>query len=235
MAVIVACWALFGCSGTPAARVDLDPRGEIDPRPVLGPGDQLQIRFLYTPNLNATQTVRRDGKLSLALVGDVEVAGSTPQEVSENLKKLYSKELVDPEITVTVTSQWARRVYVGGEVRDSGPISLPAQLSVLEAIMQAGGPKPDTAELSTVLIIRHEGGKTRVGIVDVAKALGWASTEPGEELTPFYLKPGDIVYVPQTKIVQIDRWLKQHIHEPLLGAGVHSWHGNGEYIYDLGP
>jgi len=233
--LVTALALVWGCSGQTLniARPPLDTTGEADLHMVLGPGDDVEILFFYTPNLNVLQTVRRDGMISMPLLGDVQAAGLSPAQLAQKLASLYEGQLLDPEITVILRSQWARRVYVGGQVRHPGAYPIPAPMTVMQAIMESGGPREDYAELSNVLIIRQGGERRKIGSIDLSAAFGLAEPEDGGTAPVFYLKPGDIVYVPETRIVEINRWLDQHIHDPFLGAGVRASLGNVDLLYDL--
>ena len=82
----------------------------------LQPGDVLKVDFLYWPELNPEpQHIRPDGKISLQLVGDVEVGGLSPDEVRAKLLDLYKDKLIEPEINVIVNSLESHRVFVGGD------------------------------------------------------------------------------------------------------------------------
>ncbi len=70
--------------------------------------DELEINFYYTPRMNRKVTVRSDGKVSLPLIGDVEVFGKTTRQVEGDLHEKYKAVLKDPDIDVFVTSSnWA--------------------------------------------------------------------------------------------------------------------------------
>lgn len=99
--------------------------------------------------------------------------------------------------------------------------------------MTAGGPREDYAEMRDVLIVRVRDGKRLVGAVDLAAAFGYRDPEPGEVQEPFYLQAGDMVYVGETSIVKLNRWVDQHIHDLLLGGGVRTTTGSTEWAYDL--
>lgn len=71
---------------------------------VLHDGDTLKIDFPGAPNLNTTQAVRRDGKISLSMVGEYDAADKTPAQVEADLKKLYASQIVNSEVSVTVPS-----------------------------------------------------------------------------------------------------------------------------------
>jgi hypothetical protein len=68
------------------------------------PGDSLDIKFFYNPELNELLVVRPDGYISLQLVNEVMVAGLEPKEVNEMLTEKYSQELRKPVVTVIVKS-----------------------------------------------------------------------------------------------------------------------------------
>ena len=105
--------------------VKLKPRVYPEPEVRLSPGDVLEIRFFYTPELNVEQTIRPDGKIMLQLVGDVEAQGKTPNELKEHLNVLYQEHLGKLDITVIVLTFSNRRVFVGGQVETPGGIPMP--------------------------------------------------------------------------------------------------------------
>ena len=175
----------------------------------LSPGDGIDFKFFHTPELNDTQTVRPDGKITLQLIGEVTVQGKTPEELRAELVKLYTPELRNPEVAVIIRSLSDRRVYVGGEVNKPGVIPMPARLTALEAIIEAGGFRTETAKLKSVVVIRQREGKLRGSLID------FSETPNGEAGPPFYLEPRDIIYVPETAIVKVDRWMDQYIYRIL--------------------
>jgi protein involved in polysaccharide export with SLBB domain len=174
----------------------------------LGPGDEVDIKFRYWPDLDQTATVRPDGRISLQLVDDVEVAGLTPADLDQKLTKLYEAQLNDAVLTVMVRSINKQRVFVGGEVKNPGLIAMPGRLTVLEAIMQAGSFDREHAKMSNVVVIRHVDGKRYARLVDMEKALNETVTTDEIELAA-----NDIVYVPRTKISKADQWVDQHINK----------------------
>jgi len=198
---------VVGCQGVQRTSKPLEASSEPIAGVRLGPGDSIEVKFFYNPELNDTHTVRPDGKITLQLVGDVMVRGKTPEELRDDLIKRYTPELRTPEITVIVRSLSDRRVYVGGEVNKPGMIAMAGQLTALEAIMEAGGFKMETAKVKSVVVIRHKDGKY------VGSLLNFRETLAGKEDQPFFLNPRDIVYVPQTTIVKLDQWMEQYIYK----------------------
>ncbi|MDB6115444.1 MAG: polysaccharide export protein [Lacunisphaera sp.] len=150
----------------------------------------MKISFPGAPNLDSTQTVRRDGKITLAVVGEISVIGRTPTELEQELLKLYSTQLVSKEVTVMVVSS-SYAVFVSGSVLRPGKIMADRPLTALEAIMEAGGFDSAKADMSAVKVVRQEEGGTKNYVLNLRLILDGKSSEP------FYLKRSDIVYVPE--------------------------------------
>ncbi len=214
--VLLGATLLLGCQsepGFPVAPTTSETEVVTPPRVALVPGDVIEVRFLYTPELNVTQTVRPDGKIALQLIGEIKVQGKTPAELRDEWLKLFTPHLKAPEITVIVRSFRDRRVFVGGQVMSPGIVQMPGKMTVLEAIMEVGGFNLREAEVRNVVVIRHKGGQ-RYG-----HALNLKASLAGEETQPFFLEPKDIVYVPRTKIARIDQWVDQHINKLIPRTG----------------
>lgn len=174
---------------------------------ILRPGDVVEVKFFYTPELDVSQAVRPDGKIALQLVGEVPIEGLTPGQVRDLLLTLYASHLKDPKITILLKSQYDRRVYVGGEVTKPGVIEMPGDMTATEAIMEAGGFKMDEARVDTVVVIRQTAERWQGYKINLKPTLKGHPTEP------FYLHPRDIVFVPRTRISEIDQWIEQHINK----------------------
>jgi protein involved in polysaccharide export with SLBB domain len=182
------------------------PQVEFPTKVLIGPGDILEVKHFYVPELNESQTVRPDGKISLQLVGEVAVQGKSPAEVHDELVTLYAPLVKKAEVTVFLRSSFNNRVYVGGEVNKAGAVDMPGPMTVLQAVVMAGGFNMLTAEVQNVVVIRHKDGK-RYGA-----ALNLKDVMAGKEVEPFMLEPNDIVYVPRTRIVRVDQWIDLYIN-----------------------
>jgi polysaccharide export outer membrane protein len=213
MAVLILGVSLLACQTIQPAKTPAEMTTVSQPRVTLGPGDVLDIKFFYAPELNENQTVRPDGRITLQLIGEVDVKGKTPDELRKELIKAYTGQLRNPEVAVIVRSFINRKIYVGGDVLRPGAIDMPAPITALEAIMQAGGFDYRRAEVSNVVIIRHIDGKRFGCAIDFTDALS------GKEFKPFFLEPQDIVYVPRTKISQVGLWIDQYINQIIPRVG----------------
>ena len=206
--------ALIGCRSQIPYYPDASmTESQYAPTVALMPGDIVEVKFFYTPELNEVQTIRPDGKIALQLVGEVEAQEKTPAELRTELVKLYNPYLRDPNITVIVRSFYNRRVFVGGQVMKPGIVEMPGKLTALEAIIQAGGFDMRDAELRNIIVIRHKEGQ-RYGY-----SLNLKPIVTGGEIKPFFLEPQDIVYVPQTEIARADQWVDQHINRLIPQTG----------------
>ena len=207
----VAVLAAAGC-GTPRPS-RIDPIHAVPPLVMyLAPGDEIEISFFGAPDLNTTQAIRRDGKISLRLIGDVEAAGKTVERLQEDLRAKLASQLQIRDVSVVL--RVPSPVIVSGSVLKPGRVLLGRPMTVLDAIMECGGFNAREAEVRSVVLIRHEDGKRKGFIFDFKKALAGE----GED-RPFYVQPFDIVYVPRTTITKVNQWIDQHINKMLPDLG----------------
>ncbi len=179
------------------------------------PGDQLDIKFFFNPELNEAVSVRPDGKISLQLVDDVQAAGLAPSQLDVALTRMYARELKKPVITVIVKSFTGQRVYVGGEVENPRLVNLTAGMTALQAIIDAGGFK-ETAKPEAVLVIRRGPDRRPIPLqVDLKQVIDREALSED-----FQLQPYDIVHVPKTWIAEANKFVNQYIERLLLFKGV---------------
>lgn len=193
LAAVLTIASLTGCKTTPSENVDLSSVTNMPAQTdsiVLHGGDTIQITFPGAPNLNATRTIRPDGKIDMQLVGEVTAAGLTPKELEKKLVDLYSDKILEKEINIVVlTSSFP--VFVTGAVIRPGKINSDRPITALDAVMEAGGFDQTRANTKAVMIIRNVNGRMEHHKIDLNAVIKGKSTEA------FYLKPSDIVYVPE--------------------------------------
>ena len=153
-------------------------------------GDVVILTFPGAPNLNTTQQIRRDGKITLPLGGELTAVDLTPAQLEKQVLKLYESQLVTKEVIVTLHSS-TFPIFVTGSVLRPGKILSDRPITALQAIMEAGGFDYNKANLKAVVVIRQEESEVRNFTLDFKTALKAKKSEP------FYLKPADIVYVPE--------------------------------------
>lgn len=189
-AILLAATLVFtGCATTPSVDNASIHENKSD-LVTLREGDVLKISFPGSPNLDASQQIRRDGKITLSLVGEVEAAGLTPDALQKKLIELYASQISSKEINVALqTSTFP--VFVNGAVVRPGKILSDHPITALEAIMEAGGFDFTTANMKAVKVLRNEGGSIKNFQINLKEVLD------GKSDKSFYLKPGDIIFVPE--------------------------------------
>lgn len=183
---------------------------------LLQPGDTLDVKFFYNPELNEHVIIRPDGKISLQLIDEVYAAGLTPKQLDDILTQEYSGQLKEPIIAVIVRSFEGQKIYVGGEVKDPQVLSVAGKVNALQAIFNAGGLTPD-AKLSSTIIIRRGPDKRPVAKkVNLKKALNGTLAEK-----EYLLMPYDMVYVPKTSVASMSQFLTNiySFIPPQIGLG----------------
>ena len=172
------------------------------------PGDELEIRFFHTPDIDVLLPVRPDGYISLPLVHELKAAGRTADDLRLDLVERYRGELADPEVVVIVRKFSHYAVHVGGEVAKPGVLALDGARNVLEAVFAAGGFLP-TADLSEVLVVRRgEPAGYELLHSDLDALLDGSDTSGNLVLRPF-----DVVFVPASPIAEVNKWVDQYLRK----------------------
>lgn len=169
---------------------------EHDPRKheyVIGVGDSLQINVWRMGDLSSSALVRPDGIITMPLIGDVYVAGSTPSQVRAEVQKRMAEFVKDETavVTVAVTGVNSYRFVVSGNVARAGIFASTYYVSVSEALAMAGGPNMFASTQQILLIRMDSPGKFRHIPINYDAIV--SREHPEQDLV---LKAGDTVYVP---------------------------------------
>ncbi len=159
----------------------------------LAPQDQLTIAVYQEPDLNRDTRVSETGRISLPLVGEVEVAGLSSLEAEAKLRELLKAYLVEPSVAVTIKEYHSRTIVILGEVEKPGSYVIPTDhpLTCVEAIAQAGG-FTKFASPNKTRIVRKVGTDFQSLTVPVADVTS------GDKSKDVALRPDDVVFIPQT-------------------------------------
>jgi polysaccharide export outer membrane protein len=177
----------------------------------VNPSDTLELEFQATPEFNQTVTVQPDGYITLRDIGDVPAAGQTLPELTESIKKAYSKILQDPVITVEPKDFEKPFFIVSGQVGKPGKYELRSEITLTQAIGIAGG-FTDSSKHSQVLLFRRVSDEwTEAKIINVKKMLNSRDLQEDPEL-----KPGDMLIVPKNALSKIKPFL------PSTSAGLYA-------------
>ncbi|MBN2310402.1 MAG: polysaccharide biosynthesis/export family protein [Candidatus Hydrogenedentes bacterium] len=160
-------------------------------------------------SMNGLRTVRPDGKISVARLGDIQAAGYSTEELRKSLEDACSAVLFNRvESSVDVTTVTGSRIYVGGEVGVPGVYPLASSPTALQAIMMSRGPSRQ-ARMNNVLIMRRNpNGKPYVFKTNLHVAMTKGNTE-----NDVFLRPFDIVFVPTKMISRANMFVEQYIEE----------------------
>jgi polysaccharide biosynthesis/export protein len=161
-----------------------------DPNYVIGAQDVLDIDVWKEAELTRAVPVRPDGKISLPLLNDVQAAGLTPTQLSEEITTALKKFITDPQVTVIVTQINSQRVYILGEMTRPGAYPLLPGMTVLQALSSAGGFTP-FANMKKIYVLRIQGGKQEKFPFNYKEVVKGKNAEQD-----IALKAGDQIVVP---------------------------------------
>jgi polysaccharide export outer membrane protein len=174
---------------------------------ILKVGDQIAVKFYQNDSLDEEVVIRPDGKISLQLVGAIVASGRSPEELGDEIELAYKGELATPRVAVIVR-QLGSVVYVGGEVGTPKFVPYSEGLTLVQAVQVAAG-FTVTAHLKQVILIRSDDTGIPKGYsIDVRPVLG--GIDPGQDVP---LQPRDIVFVPRSKIADVNLFIDQYIRK----------------------
>ncbi len=128
----------------------------------IGAGDILEVTIWKEPDLSREEVlVRTDGKISFPLLNDVQAAGLTPLEMKQNMEAGLKAFISNPFVTIAVRSPESQKIYILGEVLNTGEYPLTKNLTVLQAFALAGG-FTEWASKKEIILMRKEGGKEKI-------------------------------------------------------------------------
>lgn len=161
----------------------------------IGVDDVVQVSVWRSPELSITAPVRPDGNITVPLVGDVKAAGRMPDEVAKEVQSKLATYVREPQVTVILTElrshEYLSRVRVTGAVRT--PVSIPYRqgMTVLDAVLAAGG-LTNFAAADRAELYRKQGDGTQTYKVSLDRILNH-----GDLSTNFAVAPGDVITVPE--------------------------------------
>jgi polysaccharide export outer membrane protein len=163
---------------------------------VLGPGDTLQLNFLdpAAKEVGGGFGILPDGTASLPLLGSVQLSGLTIGQATRWLTSLYSRQLVRPQLYLTLVGPRPSKVSIIGEVEKPGLYPLPSFSTPVSAIQQAGGVTLNS-DIRRVVLRRLAGpdGSLKETTLDLSQVL-----LHGNQLQNPILFDGDTLVVSKT-------------------------------------
>ncbi len=180
-----------GCGGS---IIDYDYSKEPNPRKaefVIGVADGLRVTVWKNEDFSGDHQVRPDGTITIAVIGDIQAAGRTPTALRDEIANRLAQYIKDGVVTVEVTEVNSYRFTVSGEVTQRGVFASKHYVTVVEAIMLAGG-FTRFAQTDRIVVSRccNAQGKRRRIPVD------YGAISHGRSDMNIVLIAGDEVYVP---------------------------------------
>jgi polysaccharide export outer membrane protein len=178
---------------------------------ILGAEDTISVRVFAADDIpDRPAQIGNDGTVTLPMVGRVNAAGLTIDQLQATLVTAYKKYFKDPQVTVQVTDFRSQPVSVAGNVAIPGVVQLRGNRNLMEVISQAGGLRADAGD--SVLITRNlsEGtipvagaftdptGKYSVAHVNIRKVM--AGSDPQLNIQ---IKPHDVITVPRARLIYV--------------------------------
>jgi len=153
----------------------------------LSPGDVIKVAYADESVPDQTQKIRRDGKVSLPLIGELTAAGKRVIDFQHELINRYEGKLDNNEVLITLENGLAT-VIISGFANRPGPISFDRPTTVYQAIMGAGGVS-DYGSASNIRLTRVINGEQRTETINLRPAIHGTLSKPE------YVQDGDVIYV----------------------------------------
>jgi len=161
---------------------------------LLQPGDLVELQVYRENDMSRILRISSQGSIAFPLIGNINIAGMTVNQAESTIENKLKSYLKNPSVSLLIKEYANKTVYVLGQVKKPSSINIPPEkaMTLLEAITSAGG-FTDIAAISKVKILRMEQGQQRSFEVDVSQI-----TKEGNKQLDISLKPGDVVFVPQS-------------------------------------
>ena len=165
----------------------------------IGVGDQVRVSVFRHPDLVADTRVTDQGTIFFPLVGEVRVAGLSPQQAGKRIadELTRGKYVVNPEVQFSIATVNRRQVSVLGNVAKPGRYPIDSvNRRVTDFVAAAGGTSATGADSVTVVQVRN-GVETKT---DVDLEQMFRSGNVGANLE---LAPGDTIYVHRAPMIYV--------------------------------
>ena len=161
---------------------------------LLQPGDLVEIQVYKENDMDRTLRISSQGTIAFPLIGSINIADLNISQAEKKVEDNLKSYLKNPSVSILIKEYANKTLYVLGQVKKPSSIPIPPEknMTLLEAITSAGG-FTDIAAVSKVKVLRMEKGVQHAIEVDVSQI-----TKEGNKQLDISLKPGDIVFVPQS-------------------------------------
>ena len=130
---------------------------------IIGSADVLAVDVWKEPEVSRAVSVRSDGKISLALIGEIQAAGKTPKQLETDIANGLRSYISDPEVTVIIQTMNSKKYNILGHVGHVGSFPLQVPTTILDAIAASGGFQ-DFAKRKKIYVLRTAADGSQVRI-----------------------------------------------------------------------
>lgn len=193
---LAASLAIAFMSGAVAGEAQTATPALVSPDYVIGPGDTIRVDVWQNPELSMESIpVLPDGKFSTPLVRDIVAVGKTSTQLAQEIETRLAEYVRMPQVTVTVihAASAFSQVKVIGQVREPQALPYREGMTVLDAILAAGG-LAEFAAPNRSKLVRNEDGKQK----EIRLRLGRLLND-GDMSQNLALRPGDLLLVPESR------------------------------------
>lgn len=148
-----------------------------DRESLIGPLDMLAISVYDVEGLNTETQVDSSGRISMPLVGTIDVRGQTSREVASFITSSLRRYIKDPQVTVNVRNSASQVVTVDGSVEAPGLYPVTNQMTLMRAIAAAEG-LTEFADAKDVVVLRTVGGQRFAGLYNLSAIRRGAYVDP---------------------------------------------------------
>lgn len=184
--------------------------GAVDTRYRIGPGDVLDVRVARAPELSRDAVrVDQGGNIRMPMLDeDIPAACQTESELAMNIAKLYRKYKNNPHVDVFVKEYQSQPVAVIGAVRSPAQFKMQRQVQLLELISLVGGPTDAAGQTIQIVhaqgsLICNQSAEANISDANSLSSYRLEDTLRGATDANPFVRPGDIVHVPQADQVFI--------------------------------
>jgi len=187
---------LCGCTDVP--KLPSAPPAPASTHYLIQPGDTLDVKFQYNPELDDQPTVAPDGRISLIYAPNMKVGGLTTEQVRQEISQAYSQQLIKPAVTVAIHGAVPWRIFVGGQVNKPNEYTGTGPVPSLAQVIKMAGGVADTGDGNKIVLHRRSDGKQIVYTAKYSKVANGKRPERDTQLAS-----GDALYVPRTGVADV--------------------------------
>ena len=193
LALLIGCFAIGSHAGAQDAQ-DAQDAGTESAEYLIGPGDTLQVFVWGQPELSVTVPVRPDGRVTTPLIKDIQAVGKTPTQLSDEMEKILSEFIRNPEVNVIVqgfVGTFGNQIRVLGQASRPRAVPYRDKMTLLDVMVEVGGLTRFAAGNRTrvVRMVNGESREIRVRLDDLLNR--------GKIKENMVMSPGDVVIIPE--------------------------------------